>query len=127
MDRTGSDLRVLAEKSSKKGWKCPETAEKIRSPQLITRRSQVQILPPQPKKTLESLVFPGFFHVQKKEFPLFFPYQVSFLSQNINVFLHSDSAVAFHFLGHMAINVQSKGCGMMPQIFLNGLDIISAL
>ncbi len=79
------------------------------------------------KKPLESLVFPGFFHVQKKEFPLFFPYQVSFLSQNINVFLHSDSAVAFHFLGHMAINVQSKGCGMMPQILLNGLDIISAL
>ena len=45
-------------------------------------------------------MFPGFFHVQKKEFPLFFPYQVSFLSQNINAFLHSDSAVAFHFLGH---------------------------
>ena len=60
---------------------------------------------------------PGLFTFSRLGFPLFFPYEP----------LHPVGALPAHALGHMAVDVQSKGCGAVAKIFQDGLNVIPAL
>ena len=45
----------------------------------------------------------------------------------LQILLHAFGAVLFHAAGHMSIDVQREGSGVMAQVFLHGLDVIARL
>ena len=57
-------------------------------------------------------------------FPFIFPFCLKDLA---DVIIHPISAGLLHLLCYMAVDVQSKGCSMMAQVALDGLNIISCL
>lgn len=66
---------------------------------------------------------PGFFFTLLRAFfPFFFPLQ----ARNVlDEGLHPVCAGSLHLLRDMPIYVQSKRCGVMSQISLDGLDIVT--
>lgn len=58
----------------------------------------------------------------RKVFPCFFP----LLGRDIpDELFHAVCAGLFHFLCHVPVNVQRKGCRCVPKVSLNRLDVIS--
>ena len=58
-------------------------------------------------------------------FPYCFPFRLS--RHRSDVGIHPIRAVLLHLCRHMAVDIQGKGCGVVAQVALDGLDVISRL
>ena len=72
----------------------------------------------------------GFFHAHfwpstPSFTPFRFLYPFSCAGDLFDKRLHPGGAVPLHFIRHMAVDVQRKGCGGMSQVALNRFDVIS--
>lgn len=57
-------------------------------------------------------------------FPFCFPFR---LRDRADVGIHPVRAGLLHLRRHMAVDIQGKGCGVVAQVALDGLDVISRL
>ena len=57
-------------------------------------------------------------------FPFCFPFR---LRDRADVSIHPVCTGLLHLRRHMAVDIQGKGCGVVAQVALDGLDVISRL